>query len=67
MSAYYDGKVKVICEGLMCFPADPKTLEALATSCYDAYAISDPDTAPVETISCGEWQVRLDAMRRYKP
>lgn len=52
---YYAGKIKVVCADLMCFPVCPKTLSALATSCYDPYAVSDPDPTPQETISFEEW------------
>lgn len=62
---YYAGRVKVVADDLMCFPAHPQTLEALACSTYDAYARSDPDPEPVETIGIGEWQKRRDATR-YK-
>ena len=55
MNGYYKGKVKVVCDDLMCFPVDPVTLEPLACSYYDAYAISDPDPEPIKTISYGEW------------
>ena len=58
MNEYYRGKIKVVGADLMCFPADPLTLAALACSSYDPWAISDPDTTPVETISCGEWNKR---------
>ena len=57
---YYKGKIKVIANDLMCFPVDPKTLEASGASCYDAYAYDDPDTEPVETISVAEWERRSD-------
>jgi len=63
MTSYYKGKVKVICQDLMCFPAHPVTMEPLACSTYDAYALSDPDHAPVETIGHGEWQRRRNALR----
>lgn len=61
---YYTGKIKVIGSDRMCFPVDPKTLEALACSIYDAYAYTDPDTDPVETISFGEWTTRRNAQRQ---
>jgi hypothetical protein len=59
---YYKDRVKVVCPDLMCFPAHPKTLEAEACSCYDAYALTDPDSEPVETISLSEWQRRRDVL-----
>ncbi len=55
MMGYYAGKIKVVCDDLMCFPVDPVTLEALACSYYDAYAITDPDREPVKTIGYFEW------------
>ena len=58
MNGYYAGKIKVVCENLMCFPSHPKTLEALGSSCYDPWAWSDPDPEPVETISIAEWYRR---------
>lgn len=58
VNEYYRGKIKVVGADLMCFPADPLTLDALACGSYDPWAISDPDTTPVETISCGEWNKR---------
>jgi len=54
MSRYAD-RIKVVCEDKMCFPVHPETLEALACSCYDAYALSDPENGPIETISHTEW------------
>ena len=61
MNDYYAGKVKVVGVDLMCFPADPVTLEPVSCGCYDPYAWSDPDPAPVETIGVNEWQVRRNA------
>ena len=58
MQGYYAGKIKVVCADMMCFPVDPQTLEALACSSYDPYAISDPDPEPVETIGYFEWLKR---------
>ena len=58
----YTGKIKVINTDLMCFPVDPVTLNATQCSCYDAYAISDPDPTPIETISCGEWNKRRNEL-----
>ncbi len=64
----YAGKIKVVGDDRMCFPADPKTLDPLGVSFYDAYAISDPEHCPVETISAGEWNRRraeqLDRLMR---
>lgn len=56
----YAGKIKVVGVDLMCFPADPKTLDPLGCSVYDAYAITDPEA--VQTISIGEWQVRRNQL-----
>jgi hypothetical protein len=58
--SYYEGKVKVVGNDLMCFPADPKTLEPLACSTYDAWARSDPDHDPIETIGFSEWLHRRE-------
>lgn len=70
MTGYYVGKVKVVGENMMCFPARPGDLEPLACSSYDPCAWSDPDQEPVETISVGEWQKRRYDMwrksRRYQ-
>lgn len=63
----YTGKLKVVCQNLMCFPADPKTLEATGCECYDPYAIIHPEEGPVETISLAEWHRRrleVDKVRR---
>lgn len=54
----YSGKIKVVGINLMCFPADPKTLEALACGSYDPHAWIDPDPEPIETIGIREWQRR---------
>lgn len=62
MSNYYEGKIKVVGADFMCFPADMETLEPLACACYNPFAWSDPDPAPVETISVGEWNKRLNKM-----
>lgn len=65
----YKDKIKVICEGLMCFPVNPNTLEATSTSYYDPYAICDPDPTPLETISHSEWCNRKQGQEhdtRYK-
>lgn len=61
---YYTGKIKVRCEDRMCFAVNPKTLEPLACSTYDAYAFSDPDREPLETIDYGEWCRRKDEYDR---
>jgi hypothetical protein len=58
--SYYAGKIKVVCADLMCFPVNPETLEATSTGCYDPWAWTDPDKDPVETISHGEWCLRLN-------
>ena len=51
----YTNRVKVVCGDLMCFPVLPETYEPTGVSCYDAYALSDPDPVPIETISYNEW------------
>lgn len=58
MNGYYRGKIKVVGLDLLCFPADPVTLEATSCSCYDPWAYTDPDPEPIETISIGEWGKR---------
>ena len=63
MTDYYAGKVKVVGVDLMCFPARPGDLEPLSCGAYDPYAWSDPDPAPIETISVSECQCRRDAVR----
>jgi hypothetical protein len=63
MGGYYQGKIKVVGEDLMCFPADPVTLEPLSCGCYDPYAWSCPDHEPVETIGIEEWQDRRNKLR----
>ncbi len=47
--------VNVVCEGLMCFPARQDTLEALRTTCYDPWALTDPNPKYAETLSHGEY------------
>jgi hypothetical protein len=64
MNGYYAGKVKVVCEDLMCFPARPGDLEPLACGSYDPYAWIDPDPEPVETIGFCEWLKRRDEQWR---
>jgi hypothetical protein len=64
VNGYYAGKIKVVCEDRRCFPVDPKTMEALSTGCYDAYAFTDPDPEPVETISFTTWIRRKNALSR---
>ena len=64
MNGRYAGKVKVVGLDMMCFPADARTMEALACGCYDPYAWSDPDPEPVETISIDEWQRRRNEKRQ---
>jgi hypothetical protein len=66
MNGYYSGKIKVICNDLMCFPVNPTTLEPLSCESYDAYAITDPDSEPVETISHSEWCKRRDKQRTIR-
>lgn len=62
----YDGKVKVVGLDMMCFPADPETLNAISCGCYDPYAWADPQEGPVETICVSEWQIRRAAMARQE-
>ena len=57
----YKNKIKVIGIDLICFPANPETLEPIHCGCYDPWAWSDPDSEPIETISVAEW-----SRRRYK-
>ncbi len=64
MNGYYTGKIKVVCDDLMCFPVDPKTFEAISCGSYDAYAITDPDPEPLETIGTGEWYSRRAVLAR---
>lgn len=63
MGNRYEGNIKVVCPDMMCFPANPKTLEALSCGCYDPYALSDPESEPVETISVNEWNRRCNERR----
>ena len=58
---YYTGKIKVIGTDFMCFPVNPKTLEAISVGYYDPYAICDPDPDPIETIDYSEWLCRTNA------
>ena len=67
MTGYYTGKIKVVGEDRMCFPADPLTLQALSCGCYDPFALSDPDPEPLETISLGEWSRRRAALAGQQP
>jgi hypothetical protein len=62
-NAYYENKIKVVCEDMMCFPVNPITLEATAISCYDPWAWSDPETSPMETITHAEWLNRSRALQ----
>lgn len=55
----YEGKIKVVCSDNMCFPINPKTLEAVGCSCYDPYGNHFLDGA-LEIISHGEWCNRLN-------
>lgn len=61
MNGYYAGKIKVVCEDLMCFPVRVIDLEPTSCSTYDQWALSDPDPEPVETISVSEWNLRCIA------
>jgi len=63
MSSRYDGKIKVVGADLMCFPVSPTTLEASGCSCFDLWAITDPDPTPIETIDVNEWNFRLNKKR----
>jgi len=60
----YEGRIKVVGVDLMCFAADPETLDPLTVSCYDAYALTDPEPGPVQTISIAEWHQRRARKRR---
>ncbi len=60
----YRGKVKVVNEDRMCFPADPVTLEPLRCSVYDVWAWNEPDAH--EIISAAEWNSRRSAMREVE-
>jgi hypothetical protein len=60
--SYYEGRIKVVCHDLTCFPVDPTTLEPLACGSYDPWAISDPEQGPLETIGTCEWYRRLDVI-----
>ena len=51
----YTNRIKVVCDDLMCFPVLQETYEPTGVSYYDAYALSDPDPVPIETISYNEW------------
>ena len=64
--SFYEGKIKVVGCDLMCFAADPVTLEALTVSYYDAYAWMAPEEGPVETIHVNEWDRRLNERRLNK-
>lgn len=64
MNGYYAGKVKVVGEDYMCFPASVTTLAPLSCGCYDPHAWSDPDPDPLETISISEWQRRRNEQWR---
>ena len=72
MSGYYTGKIKVISHSnMMCFPAHPITLEPLACGTYDPYALTDPDTDPVQTMSYNEWSrkhhnIVMEKMRKER-
>ncbi|MDX9695406.1 MAG: hypothetical protein RBT49_06410 [Bacteroidales bacterium] len=55
----YEGKIKVVCSDKMCFPIDPKTLEAVGCSFYDPWGNQYSDGA-IEIISHGEWCNRLN-------
>jgi hypothetical protein len=62
--SYYSGKLKVVGEDRLCFPADPVTLEPLRDSVYDAWAWDEPDAH--EVISAAEWNLRRNAMREIE-
>jgi len=57
----YDGLIKVVGLDRMCFPADPVTLEALSTGCYDQWAWNEPSA--LEIIDVTEWNTRRNALR----
>jgi hypothetical protein len=54
----YQDRIKVVGLDMMCFPADPLTLEPIGASSYDPYAWSHPENEPAETIGINEWQLR---------
>lgn len=54
-------KTIVRCPDRMCFPVDPKTLEPLRASCYDAYCFSDPEPG-VTYIELSDWNLRKSKM-----
>lgn len=62
MNSYYQGKIKVVGTGFMCFPVNPVTLEATSCGGYDPYAWSDPDPEPLETITVQEWNLRKNKL-----
>ena len=61
MSNRYAGKIKVVCQpSMMAFPVRPGDYQPTGASCYDPWALSDPDTSPIETISFTEWTIRCN-------
>ena len=64
MREFYKDKIKVVGVDLLCFAADPETLEALSYGCYDPYAWKDLEKGPVETIGINEWQTRVNERRK---
>lgn len=60
MGNFASDTIKVVDIDMMCFRADPKTLEPLGCSFYDPYAFAEPDTA--ETIKLNEWYHRRNVL-----
>ena len=59
-------RINVVCNGMMCYPVDAETLEALRTTCYDPWAISDPKPDYKETIGEAELYRRRAALIKEK-
>lgn len=62
MSDYYKGRIKVVPSDRLCFAVDPVTLKPVGGCCYDPYALTNPDSTPVDTISFAEWLTRRMAL-----
>lgn len=58
MNGYYRGKIKVVGCDRLCFPVNPKTLEADNCGCYDPYPYDDDE--PIEIIGVDEWNIRCN-------
>jgi len=65
MSRYKD-LVKVIKIDLMCFPANPITLEQVGTSVFDPWAITQPEEDPAETLDINEYMSRWSKLQMDK-